>query len=104
MNLDLRRGVPDVKMIAFPGALEDASRLLPPEEFSSLFAACTRDSYWGRIDWQVYEERGSSTDFAFHFDMAAMLLDNLVDNHQAEPGTLTFLTFVFGGIKRIEDV
>lgn len=66
--------------------------------------ACTRYSNWGWIDWQVYEERGSSTDFAFHFDMTAMFLDNLVDNHQAEPGPLTFLTFVFGRIKRIEDV
>ena len=61
--------------------------------------ACMR-----RSDWQVDEKRGSSIDLTFHFDESAMLLDNLMDNHQSKSRPLSLAALVFGSEKWIKDV
>jgi hypothetical protein len=41
---------------------------------------------------------------ALNFNVSAVLLNNLMDDHQTESRTLMLITLVFGGEKGIKDV
>src|SRR5574340_1789839 len=58
----------------------------------------------GRIDGKVDHELRAVTHLAGDFEVAAMLLDDLVRDGQTESGPLPLSTFGFGGIERIENM
>ena len=57
-----------------------------------------------RIHWQFDQESGSPAQFTGDFDIAPMLLNDLVRNGQSQAGTLALSAGVLRRIKGIKDV